>query len=259
MTHNPLLDLGRRLVIAHRGASAFAPENTLEAFRLAATQGAEAFELDVRLARDGEVIVLHDPTLDRTTNGTGPAGALTAGQLSQMDAGHRFSPDGGRTFPWRGRGVRIPLLREVLAEFPAMPLLIETKEARVQEAVARAIEASDAFGRCVIASEDPAAVQRFRAPPFHSGASGPEIARLYFGTWVGHRPRAVPYQLLAVPWRHHGLFVPTPRFIRAAKALGCPVHVWTVDSDALARKLWDNGASGMITNRPSTMVALARG
>ena len=256
---NPLLDPGRRLVIAHRGASAFAPENTLEAFRLAAEQGADAFELDVRLSRDGEAIVLHDPMLDRTTSASGPAGALAAAELLRLDAGYRFSPDGGRTFPWRGREVRIPLLREVLAEFPEMPLLIETKEAGVQDAVARVIQASDAFDRCVIASEDPAAVQRFRAAPFHSGAAGPEIARLYFGTWVGRRPASVPYQLLAVPWRHRGLFVPTSRFVRVAKALGCPVHVWTVDSDALARKLWDNGACGMITNRPSTMVALARG
>ena len=92
---NPLLDLSARPVIAHRGASAYAPENTLAAFELAVTQGADALELDVRLSRDGAPVVLHDHTLDRTTNLAGPVRGRTLAELRQADAGFRFTPDRG--------------------------------------------------------------------------------------------------------------------------------------------------------------------
>src|SRR5215218_5885046 len=91
---NPLLDLSARPVIAHRGASGSAPENTLAAFELAVRQGADAFELDVRLTADGVPVVLHDPTLDRTSDYRGPLAALRAADLRAIDAGARFSPDG---------------------------------------------------------------------------------------------------------------------------------------------------------------------
>ena len=99
---NPLLDLSARPVIAHRGASAYAPENTLPAFELAVQQGADAFELDVRLTRDGAPVVIHDDTLERTTDLTGPVRARTLAELRAADAGHWFTPDGGRTMPFRG-------------------------------------------------------------------------------------------------------------------------------------------------------------
>ena len=120
---NPLLDLSAHPVIAHRGASAYAPENTLPAFDMAARQGADAFELDVRLTKDGAAVVIHDATLERTTGMTGPVRARNLAELRSADAGRWFTPDRGRTLPFRGTGVRIPALAEVLWSFPQMPVM----------------------------------------------------------------------------------------------------------------------------------------
>src|SRR5262249_22341634 len=136
---NPLLDLDARPVIAHRGASGLAPENTLVAFELAAKAGADAFELDVRLTRDGAAVVIHDAMLDRTTNRNGPVLGQTVADLRATDAGFRFTTDGGKTFPFRGTGVHVPTLGEVLWTFPGMPVLIEVKEPEVQSAVQRVL------------------------------------------------------------------------------------------------------------------------
>src|ERR687894_87195 len=100
--------------LAHRGASALAPENTIEAFRLAVEAGAGGLELDVHMTRDGHIVVIHDASLDRTTSGTGAVSEMTIGELRGPDAGHNFSPDGAPTRPYRGKGSRVPTLEEVL-------------------------------------------------------------------------------------------------------------------------------------------------
>lgn len=251
---NPLLDLSARPVIAHRGASASAPENTLPAFELAAQQGADAFELDVRLTRDGAPVVIHDATLERTTSLTGPVRARTLAELRAADAGHWYTPDGGRTMPCRDHGVRIPTLAEVLWAFPAMPVLIEVKEPEVQHAVHRVLVDENAWERCVVASEDDAALTLFRDGPVPSGASAREIAELYRVVLFRRRLPQPRYRLLSVPVRHRGLPVPTRRFVAAARRLGCPVHVWTVNDPATARRLWARGVAGVVTNGPVSMV-----
>src|SRR5918911_3284289 len=114
--------------LAHRGASALAPENTIEAFRLALEAGAGGLELDVHMTRDGHIVVIHDATVDRTTNGSGAVSEMTFDELRRFDAGHNFSPDGGPTRPYRGRGVRVPTLGEVLEEFPGVAVNIDLKD-----------------------------------------------------------------------------------------------------------------------------------
>ena len=245
---NPLVDRDRRLVIAHRGASAHAPENTLPAFELAVAQGADAFELDVHLSADGQVIVIHDGTLDRTCDRRGPVLARTAAELATMDAGYRFP-----TGRWSGRGAHVPRLAEVLDAWPHVPLLIEIKTGAVQQALARLLKDMRATERCVVASMEHDAMSRFRLPPFTAGASGRDVKRLYLARFLG-RPRMVPYRLLSVPWHHRGLEVPTRRFIADAARLDAAVSVWTVDDAALARKLWQRGANGIVTNDPGAMV-----
>ena len=187
---NPLLDLSARPIIAHRGASGYAPENTLAAFELAQKQGADALELDVRLARDGAPVVIHDATLDRTTDLTGPVGARTLAELRQADAGYRFTADGGRTTPYRGAAIRIPTLAEVLWSFPTMPVMVEVKEVEVQEAVRRVLLEERACDRCVVASEHAGALELFREEPFACSAAGEEISELYWSVMLRRaRPR----------------------------------------------------------------------
>jgi glycerophosphoryl diester phosphodiesterase len=251
---NPLLDLSARPVIAHRGASAYAPENTLPAFELAVRQGAEAFELDVRLTKDGAAVVIHDATLERTTSLTGPVRAKTLAELRAADAGRWFTPDAGRTLPFRDTGVRIPTLAEVLWSFPQMPVMVEVKEVEVQEAVRRVLLEERATERCVVASEHVGALELFRQEPFACGAAGSEISSLYRTVLLRQVPRGCSYRLLSVPLRWHGLPVPTRAFVRAARRLGCPVHVWTVNDPATARRLWARGVAGIVTNVPEVIV-----
>jgi glycerophosphoryl diester phosphodiesterase len=252
---NPLLDLSARPVIAHRGASAYAPENTLEAFDLAVKQGADALELDVRLTRDGAPAVIHDATLDRTTDLTGPVRARTLAELRQADAGHRFTTDRGRTMPYRGAGIRIPTLAEVLWTFPAVPVMVEVKEPEVQEVVRRVLLEERACDRCVVASEHVGALEMFREEPFACGASGEEISELYWAVMLRRRLPPSRHRLLSVPLRYRGLPVPTRRFVAAARRLGCPVHVWTVNDAATARRLWARGVAGIVTNVPDLIGA----
>src|SRR6185437_92141 len=141
---NALLDPAAQLVIAHRGNSAFFPENTLEAFERAVALGADALELDVRLSSDGRAVVIHDPTLERTTNGTGAVGAQALAGLQRLDAGFRFTRDGGRSFPFRGRGITIPAFEVVLSAFPDLPMIVEIKTRDASAEVRRVIERAGA-------------------------------------------------------------------------------------------------------------------
>lgn len=252
---NPLLDPAARIIIAHRGASGHAPENTLEAFELAVREGADAFELDVRLSRDGAPVVMHDATLDRTTDRSGPVRAQTLVELRSMDAGYRFTPDRGRAFPFRGTGVRIPTLGEVLWTFPRMPILIEIKEPEVQSAVRRVLVTEGATERCVVASERGEALGLFRESPFARAATGDEISTLYRSSLLRLPLPHAAYRLLSVPARHRMLTVPTARFVSAASRLGCPVHVWTVNDAATAKALWARGVAGIVTDVPETIRA----
>jgi glycerophosphoryl diester phosphodiesterase len=239
---NPLLESGRRLVIAHRGASAHAPENTLAAFRLGIEQGADALELDVRLSADGTAVVIHDPTLDRTSDRRGVVAELSLTEIQQADA---------------GGGARIPTLREVLAAFPTIPILLEIKAAEAQDAVAAEIDRAGARERVVIASFQHRALGRLRDGPYLIGADRRDVTALYALGRL-HLETASPRCLCyAVPWRWKGrLEVPRPWFIEAARRQKRPVHVWTVDEPEVATLLWQRGACGIITNRPKVMRAL---
>ncbi len=248
---NPLLDRSAHPVIGHRGAAWYAPENTLESFRLALAQGAEAIEFDIRRSADGEAMVFHDATLDRTTDQTGPVASRTAAELQRLDAGFRYMEPGVDGTPYRGKGVRIPLLREVIAEFPGVPLLIEVKEAEVAGAIARALIDGGATDRAVVAGSSWEALTPFRVAPFTLGASQRDIARLYFG--VGAPDPAC--RCYAIPDAWHGLPIATPRFVRRAHARSASVHVWTVDDARSALALWKHGANGIVTNKPDVIRA----
>lgn len=248
---NLLLDPSARPVIGHRGAAAYAPENTIASFRLALELGAEALEFDVRRSADGEAVVFHDPILDRTTDRQGPVAALTFAELARVDAGYHFTEVGGTGHPYRGTGVTVPSLREVVDAFPDISLLIEIKEAEVQHAVARVLEERGATARAVVAGADWKSLVAFGASPFHRGASRRDITRAYFR--VGEPDAAC--RSYAVPVRWHGLPVPTRRFVREAHQRGSTVHVWTVDDVRSALRLWRNGVNGIVSNRPDVILA----
>ena len=252
---NPLLDPVAKLVIAHRGNSAFAPENTLESFQQALALGADALEFDVRLSRDGKAVVMHDPTLERTTNGSGPVNALTLAELQRLDAGCRFSRDGGRTFPYRARGLTIPSLDLVLSNFPDAPFILEIKTPAASAEVKRLLTSAGAEGRCVVGGFDDAAMAPFRGSAIAHGASRREIVRLYARALLPGGPRRLPYQALAIPPTSSLLPLPVLRFARMARGAGASTHVWTIDDPERARRYFAGGVNGIITNDPAAILA----
>ncbi|MGH7654932.1 MAG: glycerophosphodiester phosphodiesterase [Gemmatimonadaceae bacterium] len=254
---NVLLDPAARLVIAHRGNSAFFPENTLESFEQAVALGVDALECDVRVSSDGKAVVMHDPTLDRTTNGTGPVGALTLDELQRLDGGFCFTRDGGRTFPFRGRGIRIPAFELVLSAFANVPMIVEVKTRDASAEVRRLIERSGATGRVVVGAFDDAAIAPFRGTAIAHSASRRELIRLFGRALLPGSPPHMPYQALAIPPRSRGVPLPVQRFARMARHAGATTHVWTVDNPAQAYRYWAGAVNGIITNDPAAILASA--
>jgi glycerophosphoryl diester phosphodiesterase len=153
------------LVIAHRGASAQAPENTMEAFRLGVEAGADAIELDVHLTQDGQLAVIHDDTIDRTTDGAGHVDGFTMDGLRRFDAGARFTNAAGET-PFAGRGLRIPSMPEVLEWLPdGVGLVVEIKERAAVPGVLEALRGHEVrdSGRASVISFDEASIEEAHA------------------------------------------------------------------------------------------------
>ena len=250
---------------AHRGASARAPENTLEAFRLAAEDGAGGLETDVHVTRDGHVVAIHDDTVDRTTDGSGLVRETTLAELQSLDAGYRFTPDGGATFPYRGKGVRVSELREVLRGFPDLAVNVDIKEAQpgVEEAVLRVIESAGAADRTLVVSERTPVIGRFRrlsGGRVSTGASRGESRLFYYLSALRLEGLLRPaYEALQVPVRHGDREVVTPRFLEAAHGVGVRVDVWTIDEPAEMRRLLDLGVDVVMTNRPEALSGVLRG
>ena len=244
--------------LAHRGASASAPENTLEAFRLAVESGAGGLELDVHLTRDGHVVVIHDPTLDRTTNRTGAVSEMTLDELREPDAGHNFSPEGS-TLPYRGLNLRIPTLVEVLREFPGVTANIDMKADRpgIEAAVMDVLREADAEGRVLVVSSRYGAVRRFRRISrghISTGASRWETVIFYlFSNLRLERLLSPAYDALQVPVRHRGLKLVTQRFLDAAHDRGVRVDVWTINEADEMRMLLDLGVDVIMSDRPGTL------
>jgi glycerophosphoryl diester phosphodiesterase len=245
--------------LAHRGASARAPENTLEAFRLAVESGAGGLELDVHLTRDGHVVVIHDSTLDRTTDGTGPVAEMTLDELREPDAGHNFSPDDGDTLPYRGLGLHIPTLAEVLREFPGVAVNIDIKADRpgIEAAVLNVLREAGAEGRVLVVSSRRSAVRRFRRMTegrISTGASRWETGVFYGLSNLRLEQLLRPaYDALQVPVRHRGIPLVTRRFVEAAHATGVRVDAWTINEPGEMRRLLDLGVDVIMTDRPGTL------
>jgi len=233
-----LLDPMARPLIAHRGASGTYPENTVLAFEQGLSLGADALELDVRLTADGVPVVIHDRDLDRTTDGSGPVGSVTAEQLGQLDA---------------GSGERIPSLDSVLARFPAIPLIIELKETQVARPVMELLRRHGATGRVLVGSFEPDALRPFRGSGFYSAASRRETAGFWLGARLGWAPKGRSYHAFTVPVLHGKVTVVDASFTRWANRRSKPVHVWTVDHRTEAQRLRTMGVQGIITNFPERM------
>jgi glycerophosphoryl diester phosphodiesterase len=250
-------DFDRPLVFAHRGGCALGPENTLAAFDLGLSAGADGLELDVHLSADGVVVVHHDPTLERCTDATGPIARRTAAELARVDAGNGFrSADGRSTFT--GQGIGVPTLREVLRRFAGVPTIIEMKVD--SEAMGRAlvdeIRAADAVEWTCAAGFGCRATRAVRAllPELATSACRDEVRLALYRSWAGWPTRHAPFGGYQIPERSGIYRIVSPRFIAQAHRAGLKVQVWTVDEEPDMRRLLDWGVDALISNRPDLAV-----
>lgn len=247
---------GAPLLIAHRGGAGLKPENTLAAFLDAdAVWKADMIELDVRATADGHCVVIHDATVDRTTNGTGPVSAMTLTELQELDAGYRFTPDGGRTFPFRGKGICVPTIEEVFAALPNMRFTVESKIATSQVPLFKAITEYRATERVIAAGERNAYRTLFHG---YRGAISASLEQA-LPFWVMHRvfltalaPR-VRADVVQTCEIYKGRRMLTPRFVKDLHAAGIQVHVWTVNEVSDMNRLLDWGVDGLITDYPDRL------
>ncbi|MFC4639826.1 glycerophosphodiester phosphodiesterase [Deinococcus hohokamensis] len=254
---NPFLT-GRTWNIAHQGGEALWPSNTMLAYRQAAALGVDMLEMDMHSTRDGALVLSHDATLDRLTDRHGRIASLKLAEVLQADAGAKFSRDGGQTFPYRGQGVRVAQLTEVLREFPDLPMTIELKQAEPSIAVpfCQALREAKATDHVIAASFSDQALQEFRAacPEVMTSMTERELKPLVVLGKVGlaRLPR-LHGRVAQVPVRAGGIEVVTPAFVRAMHARGVAVQVWTIDDPAEMRRLIRLGVDGVITNRPDLL------
>ncbi|MEZ4272411.1 MAG: glycerophosphodiester phosphodiesterase [Myxococcota bacterium] len=251
-------DLDKPLLFAHRGASLRAPENTLEAFELGARCGADVLELDVRTSYDGQVVVLHDADLARTTNGQGPVTSHNYADLNKLDAGYRFQDTSGASL-FRDKGVYVPLLEEVLRAFPRMGFNIEIKQAN-PPMVRPVLEIIERVGtkNILLAGSDDRVMDELehQAPHMPLGLSIGRCKEILRGAYLGHIPDKYQGRALQIPPRRYGVPVATKRLLRKAKEAGLVVHIWTINSPTAARKWLQRGVDGVMSDDPGPMAAV---
>lgn len=250
--------LPRPLIMGHQGGEKQWPSNTLLAFRQAQALGVDVLDMDVHLSKDDQLVLMHDTTVDRTTDGHGPIRELSWEQLSKLDAGYDFSLD-GKTYPYRGQGLRIPRLEEVLREFPKMRLGIEIKQAPLATAtrLTELIHRYHAEDRILLAGFDPAmmAEQRRLLPEVASSATPGEV-RIFWIASALHLESftAADYAVLQIPLEHDGRRLVTPRLVEAAHNRGIAVLPWTLDKDEEVEVARQAGCDGFNTNLPGSML-----
>lgn len=261
-----VLNYERPIVLAHRGGSKLAPENTLAAFNRSAELGVNGFEVDIRMTNDEEILVFHDEYIDRTTDGAGRVADLSLEQLRAFDLGYHFIDlEGQHSF--RGKDEKVVLLRELFEKFPQMYINIDIKDAPetyegslVPSKLWRLIESLGVHDRVVVTSFYDEQIDRFNLYAQNRiavGAGENEIRKAYtaFTSQFGHlyQPRADVFQ---IPTKSSVFRLDSARFIAFLENLNIPVHYWIIDEPDVMRALIASGAKGIITDRPDLALSL---
>lgn len=251
-------------VIAHRGGADLWPEETMLAFGRAASLSSDLiFEMDVQMTADGVLVLMHDDTVNRTTNGTGAVSSLTYTQLSALDAGYRFTSDGGVSFPHRGTGLQVLKFEDVLAAFPDRRMLIEVKAEAGTAAVKPVIDAIRSHnmqGLVALSSfdESQVAIMRTEAPEIPTLYSEASATALVVGLLNGSfTPSLLVDDILDLPYNliTSGV-VPASALSFIQQTLGIKVLVDTVNDVPTMQYFLDLPVDGIITDRPDLLISL---
>lgn len=241
-------------LVAHRGGPELGPENTLEAFSESLKIYSDfIFELDVRLTRDRQVVVMHDPSVDRTTSGHGLVHELNYSEIQKFDAGHHTQ--------WKGKNIKAPLLKDALEMFKSSRITIEVKLPGYEKDVIEIINRANAQDRVVLSSFEQKAVSELRrfAPNLCSGCSRNEIRQMLWAVKSGLSFIA-PSQgnVFQIPTDFDNVVVFSKKFVSFAHKISKQVHVWTINDEPTMRQLILEGADGIISDMPSTLYRVAK-
>jgi glycerophosphoryl diester phosphodiesterase len=242
-----------------------APENTLASFQQALDDGACFLELDVQGSADGEAIIIHDETLERTTNGHGSVQQQSLKEIKALDAGYWFSPDGGKSYPYRGAGIEIPTLNEFFLTIPDAKAIVELKQRRppLAERVIDVIRELGKEEQVLLATEEDEIMKDIRrnlatkGPAIATGFSFGEVAAFFHWATRGRKgDYAPPGQALQIPRKYQDQTLVTRETVGAAHALGLELFVWTVNEIEEMRDLLGLGVDGIITDYPARLSRL---
>ena len=249
---------GPMLLGAHRGGGGAWPENTLYAFTEAAKKYPEILlEGDLQLSEDGHVVLIHDKTVDRTTEGTGAVKDLTLAQLKALDAAYDFSPDNGKTFPLRGKGITIPTLDELLEALPKRPFLLELKDGETITASSlEVMKKHQAENRILLASFNPERMNQVRtlapnmATCYDMNNAMGMLQALRKGDWDAYTPAA---RVLSLPKKYVRIFKLTPEEIGKIRKKGIMVQVHTLNTPESIQQYIDMGVDSILTDFPERL------
>jgi glycerophosphoryl diester phosphodiesterase len=246
------------MLAAHRGGRGIWPENTLFAFKKAVERWPDVFlEGDLHLSKDGQVVVIHDDTVDRTTDGTGRINDLTLEEIQSFDAGYRFTTDGGETFPFRGQGVRIPTFRELLEGLPNSRIVLELKEGHLlPDAAIALVREYKAENRIIFGSFDAALMNQVRekAPEimtcYDFTSAYKLVQALRIGGWDEYEPND---SLLTITQEIEKEIKVTAEEIEKMKEKGIVYQIHTINDPQEMREYMDMGVDSILTDRPDLL------
>ena len=253
----------RPLVMAHRGGAGLWPENTMHSFERAVDLGVDVLETEIHSTADNILVLMHDSTVDRTTNGSGPISAFTLEELKRLDAGYNWSADGGQTFPFRGSGITVQTLEEAFTNLPTVRINIDIKQEKpsLLGSLCKTIRTFDMVDRVMVASFSSKVLKAFRrvCPEVATSAGTGEVALFYTMNLVflGGVYRSA-FQAFQIPEHRSGLRVLTKRFVKTARGLNLAVHVWTINETKDMQRLLDLGVDGIVTDYPDRLISLLR-
>ncbi len=247
----------RTLVIAHRGGNELAPEHTLLNYDRALAQGVDVFEMDFRVTSDGVLVLMHDQTVNRTTDGEGRVEEFTFAEIRELDAGYDYTQDGGETYPYRGMGLRVPTVEEMFQRYRGKLMNIEIKAENPPSVIPTFVELLDRYDmrdRVLVASFSDELIQQFRAaaPDVRSSYSPGEVVAFYVLSEANEPDYVAPAGFLQVPPVFQGVEVLTPSFVDKAHRLGLYVHAWGADDQMQA--IVDLGVDGFIVDDTQQLI-----
>lgn len=253
------VDTHRPLVIAHQGGDGIWPGETMLAFQNSVDLGVDVLEMDIHITSDGVLVLMHDETVDRTTDGTGEIEAMTLDELKTLDAGYDWTPDEGETYPYRGQDLTVATLEEVFAAFPGMCMTIEIKKTNTSMAkpFCDLIREYDMQDKVLVASFHDERLKEFRSecPEVATSSAKNEttvfvlLTKAFLGGFYSPK-----FYSLQVPEESGGITVMTQSFVRAAQARNLAVEPWTINDAETMRKFIAWGVDGIITDRPDIMM-----